>query len=524
MKFLHAVFALMLLASPAHAAEINAEGAAKLKTIFENIILYQKSIPQQGGAQLQYDGDVMVEPAEKYYAVTLPHARITYPDGAKLDIGMVSVNASPHDTPGQWKMAVAVPTPIILMDAKQTQAVKINIGGQQAAGIWDENLESFAKLDAEYKSITVENATTGFSLQVPQIKIVYDFAKAADNTWSGPGSLLASNIAGTFMNGGTLKIREIKGDFSIDKYNPAVLKDYRAFLKTFFEDAEKKKAAGAPPDIAKTTELADRLHALLLKATNGFTGNYGVTGVELGRNNPATGTPETMKIGNIFFGMDAKDMMAEKIALSLRAGYNGFSITPTPKGYEGVLPAESNIDLAFNSIPARQIADIVRNTLQGSLQQPEMAQMAGLSLMMKIPGVLSQAGSYVEVKNNYIGNSDYRFETNGSIKADVAAMNMFTANIVGQFAGLDQLLTRVKAIATDINNPAAKNAQGMSRSLEMLRTYGAPKPGAAGTYLYKFEMTPQGQILMNGKPASFGGVPATPPGAVAPVAPVTPEQ
>jgi hypothetical protein len=518
MKFLRASLALVLLASPAHAAQIDAAGAAKLKQIFENVIIYQKTVPQAGKPELKYDGEVMVEPADKYYAVTLPHARMIYPDGSKLDIGMISINASPHDTPGQWKMAVAVPTPIILMDAKQSQAVKVNIGGQQAAGIWDEKLESFAKLDAQYKAITIENPSTGFSVQIPEAQILYDFSLGADSTWTGPGRFLVKDITAALMGGGSAKIAEIKGDFTIDKYNPAVFKEYRDFLKAFL-DENAKKPASTPPDPAKTGALAQQLRTVLLRATDSFTSNYTISGLEVTRNNPATGTPETLKLGSAFFGLDAKDLMKDKVSMSTRLGFNGFSITPPPKGYDGVLPAEMNFDISFKNIPAKQIADIAQNTLAGAVAQPEMAQMAGLSLVMKIPGALSQAGSYAEIKNNYIGNDQYRFETNGVIKADLAALNMMTAAITAQFAGLDKLIERVKAIAGDLTNPAAPNAQKLSRSLDMLKAYGAPKPGAEGTYTYDLKVTPEGQMLMNGKPASFGGIPATSPATVVPVAP-----
>ncbi len=505
------VLALLVMTAPAQAAEVNAEGAAKLKTIFQNFMLYQKSVTEQDKARLEYDGNVMVEPADKYYAVTLPHVRMLYPDGAKLDIGMVSINASPHETSGQWKMAVAIPTPIILMDARQTQAVKINIGAQKAAGIWDEGLEGFAKLDAEYNNITVENAATGLSMKIPEIKLLYDFAKNADNTtWSGPGQILVRNVASGMANGGSLKLGELKIDFSLDRYNPAVLNEYHTFLQGYMADVA-KSTPGKPVDQAKTIELADRLRSLLINASNGLAGSVNISGLEATRTNPLTHTPETVRLDKAFFGLEAKDMSADKVTLALLFGHDGLSITPTPAGYDGVIPEETNIDIKLNGIPAKQLLEMVRNTLQSSMTQPEMANFAGMSLLIKLPAVLSQAGTNAELKNTFIGNSTYRFDINGIIKADVAAVNMFIASLKGKFRNLDTLVAKVKAIATDLNHPAAKNAQGILRSLQTLQTYGAPKPGVAGTYTYDLQMSPQGQVLLNGKPSGLGMIPATPP-------------
>lgn len=519
-RFLPFLFLVLFLnfAAPVHAAAppINAEGAAKLKATFEKILTYQKNaVDPAGKVKLEYDGDVMVEQAGTYYAVTLPHARITYPDGSHLDIGMISVNASPHDVPGQWKMAVAIPTPIILMDAKQTQAIKVDIGAQKAAGIWDENLENFAKLDAEYKNITVSNPASGFTMQLPEMKILYDFASGNDGRWSGPGHFVARNLVAG-VNGQGIKVADINADFGIEGYNPAILKDYRAFLKTFM-DEKSKEAPGTPPDSAKTTQLADKLMQLILNSSNGLKADYRVSGVELTRTAPG-GTPEAVKIDKAFFGMDMNGFQNDKVSLGLKLGYDGFGINPPPPGYEGVLPSTSNIDVAFHNIPARQIAELAKNTLESSIQQPALAQMAGLSLLMKAPAILSQAGTYMDIKNNYIGNDDYRFEINGQAKADINAVTNATADIKGSFRGLDGLLAKVKAIATDLKNPGAPNAQAMSRTLETLKTYGKAQPGPDGqpVYMYDFTLDAKGQMLLNGKPAGLGGMPAVPPGAAAP--------
>src|SRR5690606_28618936 len=206
---------------PAHAqtAAINAEGAQKLKTLFETMLANQRATSRPENGRLEYEGEVLVEQASTYYAVTLPHARIVYPDGARLDIGMVSVNAAPHDLPGQWKMAVAVPTPMVMTNAEKNQTIKINIGAQKASGIWDEELEHFAKLDAQYKNVTIENPGTGFSMQIPESQILYDFAKGPDGFWSGPGRMMARNIAVANGPQATTKLAEVRGDFALDRYN-----------------------------------------------------------------------------------------------------------------------------------------------------------------------------------------------------------------------------------------------------------------------------------------------------------------
>ncbi len=477
------VFLALLAYSPgAGAAEINAEGAAKLKGIFENFLSYQKSITEMGGAaaKLEYDGAITVEPAGNYYAITLPHARMLYPGGEKLDIGMVSINASPYDTPGQWKMAVAVPTPIVLMDAAGKPEFKVSLGAQKAAGIWDEGLENFAKLDAQYGNILIESAKGDFIVRLPDSRILYDFAKAADGRWSGPGSLVVKNIDGLFgSRKSTAKIAEIKADFSINQYNPAALREYKTRLTAWLDKVAKQAPPGAaaPPDQAQGAELADMLTSLLLNSANGFRAEYAVSGVEISHINPQTNAPQSMKIGRGFFGLDMNGFLADKVALSLRFGYDGFDIAPVPPGFEGILPAGMNIDFAFQNIPIRQLGELGKNAAVGAALQPEMAPLAGLSFIMKTPAILSQAGTTLNVVNNFVGNRDYRFDLNGSARADINAVNSFTGAFKGVFKGLDKLLGRVQAIAADPANPASENAKNLSASLMTMKASGKPETG-----------------------------------------------
>ena len=121
--------------------------------------------------------------------------------------------------------------------------------------------------------------------------------------------------------------------------------------------------------------------------------------------------------------------------------------------------------------------------------------------MMKAPGLLSQAGTTLDVPQNYIGNNEYRFDVSGGARADVNAVNDFTGEFKGAFKGLDKLIASTQALAAG-GSPAAPNAQSVISTLMMLKLMGKPQMGANGqnNYSYDLVITPQGQILMNGKP------------------------
>lgn len=504
---------LIVLASPqaARADDAPADAnAQKLKALFETFLNNQKALSEKsGGTKFDYDGAIMIEPVESYYAVTLPHIKVSYPDNSRVDIGMISINASPHEA-GQWKMAVAIPTPMLVFDGKGGEPVKINIGAQKAAGIWDESLEGFAKLDALYSAISIDQPAAGYALKMPETQIRYDYNKNADGTWSGPGFFLARNIQIDWaLAKSSLKLAELKGEFDLDRYNPAAVNEY------------KKHMLAADPSATTTeakTQVLDQLTKLLTGLGGGFRSRFSLTGFSAAKPDPATGVRHSLSLQTGFAEISASDFLDDKANLGLKFGFDGLKTDPVPAGYEGVLPSTANFDFAFNKLPLRALVDLGKNTLEATLEQPEMTQLAGLSFMMKMPAILSTAGTGIEIKENHIGNDDYRFDLNGSARADVSAINFATGEFKGEFKGLDTLIGRVAAIAADPANPASGRAKNLGDSLAAMKSNGAVKPGTENTpvYLYDFVLNAQGQVLLNGKSLLEPALKAKSPPAPAP--------
>lgn len=492
--------ALLVFVSPSFAAEpAPDENGQKLKTLFENFLKDQKDLSDKsGGARFIYDGDVMVEKAESYYAVTLPHVKVSYPDGSGVDIGMISVNASAHET-GQWKMAVAIPTPILLTDTAGSAPVKINIGAQKAAGIWDESLEGFAKLDARYTNISINQPEAPYTLSIPDAQIVYDYAKNADGTWSGPGFVAARNLAVQWpANNAGLKLGEIKGEVNLERYNPAAVTEYRNQVMT----AQAQNGAIAP------SQIFDHLGKLLVSMGGSIKSGFAISNLEVTQPSAAADQPSTIRLASGTIAIMTREFSGEKAGLDLQLSFNGLETLPVPKGYDGVLPESMNINASLNNMPIKALVDLGRATMEATAQNPEMSQLAGMSFMMKAPALFSAAGTSLEIKDTHIGNKDYRYTLSGAAKADINAISFATAELNGEFSGLDQLLERVNAVAADQTHPMALHAKTLADTLTPMKNQGTVKPGtqSAPIYTYHFVLDAKGQALLNGK--SLFGAPA----------------
>ena len=501
------VIALAMLAWPAHAADINKEGAARVKTLVESFIAEQKKLTEiDGVTKIEYQGEVLVEEAGEFYAVTLPYTKLINASSEQVDIGMVSINVSPADEPGQWKMRVAVPTPIVITDKTGAEIMRVTVGGQRAAGIWDEKLQSFVKLDALYKDV----AFTGpdGSVKIPETKIVYDFVKEAAGKWSGPGSLTLKNIDATGVkDSSAFKAAAVNIDFAIDQYDSAAIKTYREKLAGLAETLARDATQNGKVSTAHTTAIANMMMDFFSGAGNGVKIRYDVTDLKISKLDPATNTPRSLTLPKAFAGLDLNGFTTGKVRLALQAGHDGLIVTPEP-AQKGLTPTESNIDILIENIPVKEIVGLGKNTMDATLQQPEMQKLAGISFLFKLPALLSQAGTHMAVTKTHIGNADIDMKLEGRARADISAVNSATVDAKATIRGLDLLIARLKE-QQKAGTAVDQQKLGMTiTQLEQIKQKAKVQKTADGQELHviEFTMNPQGQILLNGNDVR-GGTP-----------------
>ena len=490
---------LLLCALPgqAQAAAINAEGGARLKGIISDYLDFQKSfIALKGQAKLQLDGEVTVEPLDDYYAVTLPHASLLYNNGIKFEIGIISINASPHDQPGRWKMSVAIPTPMVGFDDRKQQVTRIALGAQRFVGIWDEKMENFMKLDASYKDVTIENASPSYKVSIPELQVRVDLTDDGKGFWNGPAFISLANPRLNLVTGdAAISAGEVKAHFNLKQYNPGSVKTYRQQLVALAQ-------SNAPaPQVSGSHALGiyNMITELLMNSGDGFTSQYSVTDFHLLK---STGQDISLKTG--FIGFDVTGFMADKVRLGTRVGYRDFVMNPAPPGYKDVQPKDVNIDIVMENLPFKAISELGKNTVQGAIAQPAMAKLTGLTFLLKLPAILAQGGAHMTIKDNFVSNDEYKFELNGTARADISAVNSATAEANGVFHGLDKLLATTQALGSKQDTEEARNFRKLSSTLETLKNVARVETiqtptGNQFVHIFDFVMNPQGQMLLNGK-------------------------
>lgn len=89
----------------------------------------QANLLSQSGRALVMEGDMVVEETDGFTAITTPFLTVRE-EGQRWVIGMLAINAVPFGD-GNWRLAIALPTPIRLMAEGAQEIAKIELSDQK---------------------------------------------------------------------------------------------------------------------------------------------------------------------------------------------------------------------------------------------------------------------------------------------------------------------------------------------------------------------------------------------------------
>ncbi len=220
---------LALPAAPAYAAvaaSIDQAGATALKPGIAGALDALAASLQGAGIQMLRTGDLMVEPAGSYYAITTPSIVLKMPGGITRTVGMVAINAIPTTDPSIYKVAVALPTPMLDTDAAGKNVGSLSLGRQAMNGFLNLKALNFTELNANYSEVRFVNATTNTEMLLPQASVTLRLAPNGAS-WSGPLEAAVNNFAWRDAkqrySAGTLTVQ-----VNLDQMNLAARKDKAA--------------------------------------------------------------------------------------------------------------------------------------------------------------------------------------------------------------------------------------------------------------------------------------------------------
>lgn len=507
-KLTGTALAVVLLSSPVFAADITPEGAAKLKTLIQAQIDLRKNVQSAAGGQYITEGELSVEPADNYYAVTLPHIKMKDVSGKVFDIGMIAANVIPGNTDKEWKAAIAIPTPIHIIGADGKPVGDISIAKQRALGIWDVDLSSFIRLDAQYDDIAFQSSESPANFKIGTVVVKNQFSREANGHLSGPAQAVLSNwTLASPEDQLSGSIKDVRIDVAIKDFDPLVAKTFNEQVSAIGQAGQKITDSGSSP--LGGLAMYNMLTTLMGKSSDSFSTTFSLNGLSVTGPNEETKAIETFELGSIGAGFDMSGFRTGAVKSSFKLGYNGLKLNDPMDTFKDILPLSANLNLTVNNLPFQQLVDLGRTTVAAN-GDPQATQMAGMTAMMTVPKLLTEAGTTLDQSFEFAGNA-FKGKGSGTIAANMNAVSGFTAEQNAEITGLDKVIEVINAEIAKPNNPEAQNLQGVLGPLSIMQMVGQQKPDAPETRTYKLTVDAQGKTMLNGSDMStimgMGGAP-----------------
>lgn len=522
--------ALALMGPQAFAqAIVSPDGAAKLKAHIEKVIKMQTDIKKMTGDTYEWGGEVTVEPAQTYYAVTLPYLKIKQAGGSKIDLGMVAINAIPSADEGHWKVAVAMPTPIRYYDKIGTMEAEISIGSQRMAGIWAEEAMNFLKLDSIYENVVAVDGGGQTLVSIPNISMSNDFSVTGPQKWSGSYALSASNITANLPEEkvkGTIGQIFVKGDVKDFKINSlaAFQNEMQDIGKNLDPNALQQQADGGKLD-SNTKEQVNRITNAMFDYLTDFSDStsvsMGATNVAVEFPDPATpaGQPEVMenvKFDKLVMDFAMKDITDQSATLGFGIELAGVDVPEDLelKGgekadiYGAYIPDSFALKMALEKFPFREILNTAAKAsndiiAQGANPDSQKHTVSATNPedLEKLEALMMQLGTTVNLAETYIANDLYRVSISTNLHANAAAPYKVVGTADVKIAGLNDVVARLNLEMQKAQPQQQAEMQQALGGISMLQMFGQQTPDPATgkvTHNYHFELKETGQVMLNG--------------------------
>lgn len=484
----------------AHAATDDAT-AAKIRTVITDLLTQTKTSLAVQGAQLISDGELLIEPAGKYYAVTLPRLSVKDAQGSGADIGIIAMNVIPNKTAGLWAITLAVPSPITFLDKGGVPSAVLTIGRQSLTGIYHEKLKNLLSVNASYSDLAILDPRTKDGITIAQITAKDGLKEDANHEWSGSNTYTIEGIGFGKGKDSAGTIKTITLLTTIDRLNPDKLADYQDQMRSVGESMAGKSGQEISP--AHAVGLYNLVLGNLGAMWNGFDSLFVVEGVDIvAPSDTPGGQPKRLKIDKAAFGMGMTGFRDNAVALSLSTQYEGFDVGVLPVEDRASVPTSLKIDMKIDKLPFTKLVDMGRMALQAIAQQPQNSQVVGIQLLAMLPKILTEAGTTLALNPSYAGNNDYRVDAAGSFKPDMNAMLGGVGQAKIQVFGFEKILEAMTAEMKKPNTPPEKatHIQDTLRTLTALQLAGQQGTDAQGRKVRTYDITldQQGKSMLNG--------------------------
>ena len=523
------ILSFMLFTAPtAYAAEAaTAAGAEQVKTAITKSLALPTKIAALTGQGLSV-GDITVTPAGDYYNATIDNVEFVYPLTGKIKVGSILVKAIP-EADGTYKTAIQMTSPMPIMDAQNKVVANVSFNTQKFTGTWHPDYSFFTTLDAAYGDMMVKavDPAHDFTMAIKNTAAQIRLTKNADGTWSGPLNTSMSGIKMQIMDfdNATITADRIGTQSTYDSMNFEAVRKAKQSLQIL---VDKPDTNFENPDDA--VAFVDNM----LKGTTGmmnggtslvvFEGlNVDIPALPATANTPATdGFKATLAKANGV--MDMKNLQQDKSSMAVKWSHSGLNIVEKDVHIAALIPGSSNFEINVDNLPLKTIISTVTNMMQKSMRastaidttvggetplarelrvkKEQEIQMEAMLALNSLPQLMVDQGTTISVKNTFVKSPALLTTQDALFKAHATSPMLAVGSTTITINGLDEYINTLQAAST---KPGADpKIAGIAQTLAIAQMSGQLSKGVDGKTArsYKFDLTPEGQMLLNGADVS----------------------
>ena len=459
------------------------------------------------------------------FVVSIPDVRLFPNEQGYLDVGTVGFRLTPDGDDlykvDDLKLAAEIPH----KTADGGSDGSIALPSQQFAAVWSKSLENFVQADIDYRDIKlVSTSEPKMTMGLGEIAVKLDGTDKGQGHWDEVETFKLANLTVDDPDGNFV-IGAIDGKTTIANYNAKAMADFRNQAEAAAAKAEAAAAgttntgtgdAGTAPP-APDPQFVESLRGLGSLFANLST-NVQFSGISY--KDPAGKDMFALPEGTLSFGADGFDQPIGKLALSIT--HKGLVVGDVDPALKDMVPQELAMNASLENLPVQELwKGVVDTYLSSGMTTDQGASMA----FAMFPALLQQSLTTGKAKLNL---TDWRIvmalaqaQLAGTIEGSPDAMMGAIGKLKLDITGLDKLIDGIKA-------QAGQDAPELA-SLDVLRGFSNRATASDGSVVdhYDIDLTPQGQVMVNGKEFPlFGGAPGEPPpqdGTTPPAGEVSPE-
>lgn len=454
MKFILTALLVLSLAAPAHAAPaVSAEGASALKALAETTLKHQEKALKSGGMTLLSQGEVVVEEAGTYYALTTPMLTLQLPGGITRTIGMVAINAIPTDNPNVYKMAVALPTPIVDTNASGATVGQISIGTQSMNGLYNFTAQHFTELKGDYQNFVIDQPR-GTSITARRLSVQTALTDQGQGLWSGPTSLSVSDLT----------VKDARNEYTIKEMNSSSTIDGADLLSANLFRVKLQQALLEAASPARDDKVTALIRSYLGDFANGIDLKSSSNGITF-KKTFADGKASAGTLASSNLTLSLKNIKSDNGTVSVNSTVQGLTFDdPKSAPYA---PSQINIQANATGVALKKMFE--KSAQTGSLTLKDLLSQPGSKLNIQQLDVQAQAFG-MNGTADLTGQPGTSIGAYGTVKMNVRgmeALNQWLMDPNGAAASGITVPSEIVPVLTVMQLAGVPSADGASRNFDV---------------------------------------------------------